>query len=718
MAPLHTAHIRGHRRAPRLTIDRILHPRSVAVLGASENVAKFGGRITSFLVKHGYAGELYPISRSQREVLGRKAFANMSALPSAPDVAILAVPGNTLQSALEEAEAAGVGCCVVISTGFAEADEDGARRQAAIVDLSARSGMRILGPNCMGLIVPHHRMALCSSVVLNTGSLADGSIGLVSQSGALMVSILDRAKADGIGLRYGISCGNQSDLEICDFIDHMAQEQETGAICVYVEGFVDPDRFRRSAYACRKAGKPLLILKTGRTPAGVVAAQSHTASLAGSFEAFAAICREEGVLLPKSTDDMIWAAHLLTRYPGRRSVDGVAVVSSSGGSAGIASDRLSEEGLRLAELERCTINRLETMLLTPQARNPVDLGGRKAPESVEIGVDATTTLLADPNVGYGLVVLASMPSYTQRGVEIVTAALACGKPVLTALTVGALADDARRELRAKGIFYFDNFEDALRVLVLLAEFDRQPGVIEAEARRPADLPSRPDFRHVAAGPQTEGEVKALLAAYGVPTAKEIFAETPQAVGDAAEKLGFPIVLKASSRDIVHKSDVGAVRIGITERQTAIDAASEMLKSLEKEQPAARVAGFSVQEMVRGEAEVIIGVRRDPQFGPLVIVGLGGTAVEIIGDVAVASAPVSQARVRKMIDSLATAALFKGARGKPPLDIDAIASAVERMSWLAQDLGPRLVDLEVNPLIVGAKGQGAVAVDGRANIDAA
>ena len=352
MAPLHTAHIRGHRRAPRLTIDRILHPRSVAVLGASDNVAKFGGRITSFLVKHGYAGELYPISRSQREVLGRKAFANMSALPSAPDVAIFAVPGNTLQSALEEAEAAGVGCCVVISTGFAEADEDGARRQAAIVDLSARSGMRILGPNCMGLIVPHHRMALCSSVVLNTGSLADGSIGLVSQSGALMVSILDRAKADGIGLRYGISCGNQSDLEICDFIDHMAQEQETGAICVYVEGFVDRRSLSPLRLCVPQGRQAPADFKTGRTPAGVVAAQSHTASLAGSFEAFAAICREEGVLLPKSTDDMIWAAHLLTRYPGRRSVDGVAVVSSSGGSAGIASDRLSEEGLRLAELER------------------------------------------------------------------------------------------------------------------------------------------------------------------------------------------------------------------------------------------------------------------------------------------------------------------------------------------------------------------------------
>src|SRR5262245_39410026 len=349
MAPtLHTAHLTENRAASRLSMDRILHPRSVAVLGASDNVAKFGGRITSFLVKHGFAGELLPINRHQKEILGRKAYPAISALPSAPDVAILAVPGSTLQQNLMEAADAGVGCCVIISTGFAEMDEHGADRQAAIVDLAARSGMRILGPNCMGMIVPHHKMALCSSVVLNTDTLGDGPIGLISQSGALMVSMFDRAKADGIGLRYGISCGNQSDLEICDFVDHMVQDDETKAICVYVEGFPRPDRFRQSAVACRPAARPLLIVKTGRTAAGVVAARSHTASLAGSFEAFSAICREQGVLLPKSTDDMIRAAHLLTCYPGRRSVGGIAVVSSSGGSAGIASDPLNEEGLPMA----------------------------------------------------------------------------------------------------------------------------------------------------------------------------------------------------------------------------------------------------------------------------------------------------------------------------------------------------------------------------------
>lgn len=715
---LHTAHIAGKRAPPRLTLEQILHPRSVAVLGASDNVAKFGGRITSFLVKHGFGGELFPINRHQPEILGRKTYPSVRELPSGADVAILAVPGATLHQNLIDAAEAGVGCCVIISTGFAEKDDDGAQRQAAIVELAAQSGMRILGPNCMGMIVPHYHMALCSSVTLNTDTLGDGSIGLISQSGALMVSMFDRAKADGIGLRYGVSCGNQSDLEICDFIDHMVEEPETRAICVYVEGFVDAARFRHSAAACRRAGKPLLMVKTGRTAAGVVAAQSHTASLAGSFEAFSAICREQGVLLPRSTDDMMRAAHLLTRFPGRRSVAGVGVVSSSGGGAGIASDRLSEAGLALAKPTRGTIDKLETMLLTPQAQNPIDLGGRKVPESVDITTDCTAALLADPNVGYGFAVLASMPFYATRALRIAEAVHACGKPSLIALTVGALADEARRELRKRDIFYVDSLEDALRVLALLAEHDRSSGVVDVPPTRPADLPAAYNFVALKEGRQTESEVKQLLAAYGVAVAKESLVATPEQAGEAAAKLGFPVVLKAVSRDIVHKSDVGAVRVGLTDKASVVAAAKDVTQRVKAAAPGAAITGFSLQEMIRGAAEIIVGVRRDPQFGPIVIVGLGGVAVEILSDVAVATAPVNRAHVRKLIESLKTAPLFKGARGKPALDLNAIADAVERISWLAHDLGVRLIDLEVNPLIVGAASAGVTAVDGRATLEPA
>ena len=491
----------------------------------------------------GFAGDLFPISRHQAQILGRKAYAGIGALPSAPDVAILAVPGGTLQQNLNEAAEAGVGCCVIISTGFAELDQDGAQRQATIVDLAATTGMRILGPNCMGMIVPHHKMALCSSVTLNTDTLG----------GRLHRSHQPERRADGFDVRsrqgrrhrpalwrfvrqpersrdlrlyrsHGARAGDARDLRLC-------------------RGFVDAARFRQSAIACRRADSCSSCSRPACTAAGVIAAQSHTASLAGSFEAFSAICREHGVLLPKRTHDMMRTAHLLTRFPGRRSVAGIGVVSSSGGGAGIPSDRLSEAGLPLAIPARETIDKLEVMLLPPQAQNPIDLGGRRQPETVDITKAATATLLADPNVGYGLAMLNSMPFYAKRTMLIAEAVRECGKPVLVALTVGALADEARRELRQRDIFYVDSFEDALRVLDGCCWRKR---TAHGLARDTSGSPCGPACRvrffwRCKPAFETESEVKRLLAAYGITVAKEMLVATPEDAGKAAAQLGFPVV---------------------------------------------------------------------------------------------------------------------------------------------------------------------------------
>lgn len=710
---LHTAHRAERGVASRIPIERILHPRSVAVFGASESLDKFGGRIIHFLTRHGFAGDIYPINLNRAEIAGRKAYPRIGAVPAAPDVAILAVPTERLLDTVSEAAEAGIGCCVIISTGFAEASSVGAERQAKLVELAARTGMRIVGPNCMGFIVPHHHMALCSSVVLNTDTLGDGSIGLISQSGALMVSVFDRAKTDGIGLRYGLSLGNQSDLEICDFLEFMIEEHATKAICLYIEGVLDGARFCKAAAACRRAGKPLLLVKTGRTEAGVIAAKSHTASLAGSWEAFAAVCREQGVVLARDPDDMIRAAHLLAHHPRSRRGGRVGVLSSSGGGAATASDRVIEVGLALAPLGEQTRAELGRMLLPPQAGNPVDLGGRKVPADVEIAGDATRVLFADPAVDYGLAFLMSMPFYLKRTIAIAEASSASGKPVVIVCTPGAAADPARQALRKMGLVVFDSFEQGLRILLLVADYDRLRGHSVEPPSRPAGLPRPETLGALIAGPQTEREVKQLLASYGIAVAREAFAASPEAAAAAAVKMGFPVVLKAVSRDIVHKSDAGAVRVGLADTAAVVAASVEMEQRIRAMLPNARIEGFSVQEMVRGEAEVIVGIRRDEQYGPIVIVGLGGIAVEILNDVAVATAPVAAAQVRRIIAGLRTASLFMGARGRPPLDVAAIADAVERMSWLAHDLGSRLVDLEVNPLIVRRDAGGAIAVDGRA-----
>ncbi len=711
---LHAARLRGERAQPRIDVGRILHPRAVAVFGASDSKDKFGGRIMHFLVRHGFAGEIYPINPRRAEVLGRRAYPTIGVAPAAADVAILAVPADALVASVAAAADAGVGCCVIISTGFAEAGAAGMARQVALVEIARRTGMRLVGPNCMGLIVPHHRLALCSSVVLDTDRLRDGAIGLVSQSGALMVSIFDRAGGDGIGFRACVSLGNQADLEICDVVDYLVDETETEAICVYVEGLLNGARFRRSLAAARHAGKPVLVVKTGRTAAGVQAARSHTASLAGAFDVFEAVCRDEGAVLARDPDDMVRAAHFLTRHRKPRR-GGVAILSSSGGAAGIASDRITELGLSLAALSAPTRAGLERFLLPAQAANPVDLGGRTVPEDVEIAGDVARLLFDDPDVAYGLAVLTSMPFFPQRTKLIGTAALASDKPVFVTLTPGPAADGPRQALRDVGLPYFDRFEDSVRVLALVAEHDARRGVAPAPAARPAGVPDG-RVAPLAAGPLAPAEVAGLLERYGVPVARAAVRATPEAAADVADRLGFPVVLKIVSRQIVHKSDVGGVRLGLASRAAVVAAAHEMAAAVARAVPDAAIEGFVVQETVAGEAEVIVGARRDPHFGAVVLVGLGGVAVEILKDVALAAAPVDAGRARAMLDSLRVAPLFHGARGRPPLDVDAVVDVVVRVSWLAAALGPQLVDLEVNPLIVRRAGGGAVAVDGRATLN--
>jgi acetyl-CoA synthetase (ADP-forming) len=494
-------------------------------------------------------------------------------------------------------------------------------------------------------------------------------------------------------------------------LDYLIEDAGTEALCVYVEGLLDGMRFRRSAAAARKAGKPLLVVKTGRTQAGVVSARSHTASLAGSFEVFAAVCREEGAVIAHDPDDMVRAAHFLVRHRRPRR-GGVAILSTSGGGAGIACDRVSELGLSQAVLSHETRASLGELLLPPQADNPVDLGGRRAPENLEISGEIARLLFDDPNVAYGLAILTSMPFFAKRTKLIGEAAQVVDKPVMIVFTPGAAADAPREAMREIGQFYFDRPEDALRVLVLIAEHDALKAAPFPTATRPTGLP-RPDAG--GAGVLAAGEATRLLRVYGIPVARAAMAPTPEAAAEAAASIGFPVVLKAVSRDIAHKSDVGAVRLGLTSPAEVAAAARDMAAALFPSAGGARLEGFVVQETVTGIAEVIVGARGDPQLGPVVLVGLGGIAVEILRDIALAPAPVSAERARVMLGSLAAAPLFTGARGRPPLDVDAVADVVSRISWLAADLGPRLVDFEVNPLIVRGRGEGAVAVDSRGTL---
>ncbi|HLW59466.1 MAG TPA: acetate--CoA ligase family protein [bacterium] len=697
------------------TVREILHPRSVAVFGASESTDKFGGRITHYLIRHGFEGRLVPINPSHREVFGRPCVPRIGAAPGPIDVAILAVPPEVLVPMVEECGQAGVGCCVILTIGFAETDTpEGVAAQARLVELSRRYGIRLVGPNCLGLINPHHHLALTSSVAMEVPALIPGAIGLISQSGALMVSIHNRAHASGIGFSACASLGNQADLEICDFLEYMVEDPLTRAICLYVEGFKDPMRFLRAAESAQRARKPVIMVKVGRTGPGVRAAKSHTASLAGDFAVIEAACRERGVILTDDPNDgMVQAADVLARWGAPRG-DGIGVLSPSGGGVSVTADRLTERGLRLAALHPSTRDRLRGLLLPPQVNNPLDLGGRLSADIIENAGQAMAALAADPDVSALMIMLSTTPFFAEVTRELAKAALASGKPVVTIVMPGSAADRPREVLRQSGCPFYDRLDDGVRIWEIWTAYWR---ALQRPAIVPPGDPPRPAgaaeaLRRAPAGALTEPEAKTLIAAYGIPVTPGRMAATGDEAVAVAGAIGYPVALKAVSRRVVHKTEAGAVRLNLADAASVREAFAAVADAVRRYDPAAVVEGCLVQAMARAEAEVIVGVRRDPQFGPVVLVGAGGILAELMRDVQIALAPVSVERAREMLRALRVWPVLEGLRGRPALDADAVAEIVSRMSWLGADLDGRLVDLEANPVLVRRAGEGAVVVDAR------
>jgi acetyl-CoA synthetase (ADP-forming) len=569
----------------RLSVREILHPRAVAVFGASEDRDKFGGRIIDFLIRHGFAGRIVPINPRRAEIRGHTTYAHLTDAPAGVEVAILAVPTAHLLPAIKECAVSGVGACVIITTGFAEADAAGADLQQRILDVATPVGMRIVGPNCMGLINPGWHLALCSSVALDTERLLTGRIGLVSQSGALMVSLFDRAAGEGIGFSACVSMGNQSDLEICDFVEYFVDDPATDAICVYIEGLRDAPRFARAAAACRQAGKPMVVLKTGKTADGVRAARSHTASLAGSYDAFAAVCRRHGVVLVDDPVTMVRVADLLLRCP-RLITDGIGILSGSGGGTGIMVDRVVGADMRLARLSLQTRAELEKLLLPPQADNPIDLGGRLPGAPDDIAAPAVRTLAADPDVGVVLLYLTTMPFFEARTRTLATEALAGGKPVLTLMLPGPAAERPRAVLRELGCPYFDSVEDLLSAM--RGMFDHH--VMAAEA---VEVSERP--RGLPATLPALNDLSGLAAAYGISVPGAVTCTTREQAIAAAATLGFPLVLKGLVAGVTHKTELGLVKTGLHDLGAVTAAWDDVTASIAAHGVAGAFEGVLLQE---------------------------------------------------------------------------------------------------------------------------
>ncbi|MBV1799965.1 acetate--CoA ligase family protein [Siccirubricoccus sp. G192] len=698
----------------RIPLARIITPQSVAVIGASDDIGKFGGRVIHYLIRHGYPGRLLPINPNRASIRGLPAFPGIGAAPGPVDVAILAVPAAALLRQVEDCAAAGVGACIIITGKLAEAGAAGAALQKQVLAVARAAGMRLVGPNCLGIFNMTDAAMLSSSLALEAEGLRPGGIGMVSQSGALMGTLVSLGHGYGAGFSRCISVGNQADLELCDFLEFLIEDAATRVITLYVEGLVAPRRFAPLLRRARAAGKPVLCVKAGRSEAGAQAARSHTASLAGSFAAFEAVCREAGAVLLEDPAAMVLAADALDRLPRLpRAELGLAVIASSGGSTVTCADQLPAAGLRLAELSAATRAELRRFMPESHVHLPLDTGSFDEGTS-EDGLQACIrAFMADDDIGAVVFPMTTQPAMAGRAALLPPLCQEGGKPLLYVMTAGTVGDAARERMRQVGFPFYDRVSDALAVLRALEA--------EAAGRARAKLP--PPARPEAAGPVppglpsgalNEAEAKRLAAAYGIPVTRERLVRSAAEAALAAQSIGYPVVLKGVSRGVVHKSDLGIVKLDLADADAVRAAFADVAARLERAAPEG-MEGALVQEMARGEVELILGARHDPGLGPMVLVGAGGILVEVLRDVQVAPAPLRGADAMAMLERLKLWPVLAGVRGRPALDAAAAAAALVRLSWLAADLGPRLVEMDLNPLILRAAGHGGVAVDARATL---
>lgn len=702
--------------AARTTADavaRLLAPRSVAIVGASDDASKFGGRAIAHLIRHGYEGTIHPINPRRKTVMGLRAFPRVADVPELVDVVVLAVPAARLADSMRDCAAGNVATAIIITSQMAESGAAGEARQAEITAVARDAGVRILGPNCLGVINAHRHLALTPSFTMAVDHLPAGRVSIVSQSGALMTSMFNRGYDCGVGFASCVSLGNQADLELCDFLDHLIDDPDTGALCLYIEGLKDADRFRDCARRAWVAGKPIVAVKVGSSQAGSLAAVSHTASLAGSHAAFEAACASVGITVYDDPEAAVQCADALARW-GRIKGNAIAVASGSGGGACIVADRVESGPLRLAQLAPATVDVLAEQLPRENCQAVVDIGAFRQTFDADIIARMLDALLGDPGVGLMLYVMPPQPLMLEVGDIVADLSERRGKPVILTLTVGSVGDKVRARLRQRGFPFHDRIEDALRVATAIIKHGAR--TVEPEPTRPGDLPPASDLMAgLRPGRLTEVEVKNLLRAAGIACSREKLACTPDDAAALASEIGYPVAVKGVSRALVHKSDAGAVKLAIGDAEAVKSTCREMADTIAQEVPEATLDGFLIAEMVEGVAEVIVGAKWDPQFGPLVLVGYGGIFVEVLRDVQTALAPLSPAAGGALLRELKLWPLLEGVRGRPPADVAALAELIARMSWVITELGEHLVELDLNPVMVRAAGQGAVVVDGRATL---
>ena len=682
-------------------LEKMFRPKSVAVIGASGDPDKLGGRTLLHLKELGYKGRIYPINVSAKEVQGLRAWRCVADLPEVPDSALILLPAPMVEKALEECAAKGILHVQVLSSGFAEEGGDGLAMQERVVAVARRHGMRITGPNALGSISPPDGFFGTFSSLLATAQPKPGKVGIATQSGAYGSHIYAAASLRGIGISRAIATGNEADIDVATCIDYLAEDPGTAVICASLEGCKNGARLRQALLKAAARRKPVIIMKVGSTEVGAAAAATHTGSLAGEDRIFSAVFRECGALRASSIEELIDIAYVCAIAPLPPSAD-VGILTVSGGIGVLMADACIQAGLAVPPMLPEVLARVREIQPVAGGRNPIDttaqLNGR-----MHIFEAISQEMVRGAKLGSVLFYLAHLGRNLQRfpPLEQSLAALRRTAPDRLIVAVMTSIEEIRLKLEALGV---PVFEDPSRAVKAVAGATMLR-VLQAQAGAPPDAARG---ERLALSSANEAGAKEVLARIGVPVLPERICTSAEQAVMAASTLGFPVVMKILSDDIPHKTEVGGVLLNLTDGEAVAQGFAELMRRARAVKPEARLDGVLIAPMVTGGVETIIGVQRDPIFGPMVMFGLGGISVELFRDVAFASAPLTPERAEALITSVRGARLLDGWRGAPALDKRALVAALCKVSEFAVAHQDQVESIEINPFLV--KAESAFALD--------
>ena len=690
-------------------LDKIFKPDSVAVIGASNSVGKVGYIIVNNIISDGFEGKIYPINPKSDEIQGLKAYKNIQDVPEKVDLAIISIPAPFVNQAIEECGEAGVGNIVVITAGFKEIGEEGAKLEAKMTELAEKYDINLIGPNSLGTTDSHTPLNSSFSQMMPP----KGNIAFISQSGAMMVAIIDWSVTSGIGFSKVISLGNKAGVSDIDLMKYLAEDDETAVIICYLESISDDDDFINSMRETA-AKKPIIILKSGSSSAGAAAASSHTGALAGSDVAFDTAFRQAGILRAETMADLFDLGLGFSKAP-LPSGDKVAIITNAGGGGVVTVDAMEKFGLQLVKFDEETTAKLEEAIPDEgSAKNPIDVLGDAPVERYEKTLDI---VLEDENVDSLIVMICPTASADPDGIaqEILKAGERFDKPIIVVNMGGPSFEAANEALRENNIPTYVFPETAVKVLEAMT---RYASAIEKEYT-PCDEIDDVDkdaVSEIFEKVKSEGrdtllgsEAYSVAKAYGISAAPIILAKTAEEAGKFAEDMEFPVVLKIASDKILHKSDIGGVKVGIESKEEAEAVFDEIIANAKKAHPDIVPDGVEVQKMMDSGEEVIVGMIKDKQFGPMIAFGMGGIYVNLIEDVAFNLAKgMTYEEIDEQIENTKAAKLLHGYRGEAPRDIDEVKNAIKRIAKLTLDF-PEITELDINPIFVYEEGSSALDI---------